>query len=65
MSDDYLIVAVESEELFHLGKLKALEAAIGRIEDIPHIQGSITPFNFITFQKKGKRLALVPMAPDR
>lgn len=35
MSDDYLIVAVESEELFHLGKLKALEAAIGRIEDIP------------------------------
>ena len=48
MSDDYLILVVESEEIFALDKLKALEEAIASIEAIPTILGSINPFNLNT-----------------
>ena len=65
VDDDYIIVAVESEELFALDKLKALEEVITRIEKLPDIHGSINPFNFITFQKKGKSLRLAPMSSGR
>ncbi|MBA7616870.1 Multidrug resistance protein MdtC [subsurface metagenome] len=65
MSDDYLILAVESEEIFALDKLKALEEAIARIEAIPNILGSINPFNFITFKREGKKITPVSMSPGR
>ncbi len=65
LTPDYLVVAVESEELFSLDKLKALEEAVNRIEMLPQVNGSINPFNLLTFEKKGKRIRLVPMSPGR
>ncbi|GAH68128.1 unnamed protein product, partial [marine sediment metagenome] len=61
----YLVVSVESKELFTIHKLKAFEEAISRIESLPEVFGTINPFNLITFQKEGKKLKLVPMSAGR
>ena len=60
---EYLMIAVESEELFSLEKLEAFDRAIGRIEKLAHVRKSINPFNLVTFQKQGQKLELVSMAP--
>ncbi len=60
---EYLIIAVEADELFSLEKLQAFDRAIKKIEVLPNVRESINPFNLISFQKKGKKLNLISMSP--
>jgi predicted RND superfamily exporter protein len=59
-----LLIAVESEDLYALEKLQAFEAAIERIKTVRPVLGSITPFNFVTFEWEGRRLVPLTMAPE-
>ncbi|KKK65254.1 hypothetical protein LCGC14_2976000, partial [marine sediment metagenome] len=60
-----LVLTVESEDLFNLDKLAVFARTITRIEKLPHVIGSISPFNLITFEKEGKKLKLTPMGRNR
>ncbi len=62
---EYLVLAIEGDGVYSLETLQAFERAIKKIESLPHIIDGIIPFEFITFQKEGKKLKLVPMAPGR
>jgi predicted RND superfamily exporter protein len=63
VEENYLVVAVEAEDPFTLPGLSAFARAIERLEAFPEIKKGITPFNLISFQKKGNRLALQPVSP--
>jgi predicted RND superfamily exporter protein len=60
---EYVFVSVESGELFVLDKLARFERACARIRALPGVRSAVTPFDLVTFEKEGKKLALVPMAP--
>ncbi|HUV08359.1 MAG TPA: MMPL family transporter, partial [Spirochaetia bacterium] len=61
-STDYLILAVESKDLFNIERLQAFDRAIQRVEALPHIKPAINPFGLITFRKNDKRLEIIPMS---
>lgn len=60
---EYMIVAVESPSPFTLNGLNALYEASLKVGELPEVKSIISPFNLITFQKDGKRLQILPMAP--
>ena len=62
-NQNYLIFAAESRNPFTLDGLAALETAIRELERLPQIEAGITPFNFLTFTKRGARLGIEPLAP--
>jgi predicted RND superfamily exporter protein len=62
---EFLIIAVESDNLFELKTLSAFYALIKQIENIPEIQTSINPFNMAAFEQKGKRFEVVPLATGK
>lgn len=64
-SGEYLVVAVESPEPFGLEKLAVLHDVLRRLEELPGLESGVTPFNLITFEKRGSRLVAVPVAPER
>jgi hypothetical protein len=65
VSGEYLVVAVSAPDPFALDKLAAYDQALRRLEELPELEPGITPFNLISFEKKGTRLTAVPVAPGR
>jgi predicted RND superfamily exporter protein len=65
ISGEYLVLAVSSENPLTLGKLAVLDRVLRRLEELPELKPGITPFNLLTFEKKGTRLAVVPLAPGQ
>jgi len=63
VEENYLVVAAEADDPLTLPGLNAFAQAIERLEAFPEIKEGITPFNLISFQKQGSRLALEPMSP--
>ncbi len=59
---DYLYLLAESENVFTLEKLRVFETALNSIQELPGIEGGITPFNFFTFRKAGVRLDVQPLS---
>ncbi len=59
---EYFVIAVESDGLFSIEKLRAFETAINRIKALPGFRLILNPFELISFEKKGKKLTLLPMA---
>ena len=59
----YLILAVQNNSPFEIGKLQALQEAIRSIEGEEEIHESVNPFNLPTFEKTGTRLRIVSMSP--
>ena len=57
-------LTVESDNLFTLNGLQALEEAISEVEKLPGISTGISPFSTLTFSNEGGRLAVQPMAPS-
>jgi predicted RND superfamily exporter protein len=64
-SGEYLVVAVSSPDVFNPAGLAAYGQALARLEELPELGPGITPFNLITFEKKGSRVAAVPVSPER
>ncbi len=62
---NFLIVTAESAGLFSVEKLQELEAAYRGIEAVPTVSAGITPFNFISFRKDGKRLEFSTLSGGR
>ncbi len=65
LSGEYLVVAVSGPRLFDPAGLAAFGEALARLEELPELEPGITPFNLISFEKRGTRLAAVPVAPER
>lgn len=61
-SGEHLILLVESDELFTLSGLGALQNAIDRISDLPEVTGAVTPFNLTTFRSENGTLRVVPLS---
>ena len=59
---DYLMVTAEAPDLFTLEKLAVFDGALQKISKLPGVQVGMTPFNYFTFEKDGKKLAIVTMA---
>jgi len=59
-----LLLAVEGEDLYSLEKLQGFESAIERLKADPAVLGAITPYNFVTFEREGRRLLPVTMAVE-
>ncbi len=64
VEENYLVVAAEADDPLTLPGLNAFAQAIEQLEEFPEIKEGITPFNLISFQKQGSRLALEPMSPE-
>jgi predicted RND superfamily exporter protein len=64
LSGEYLLLAVRSENPFDLEKLAVYYRVLERLEQLPELERGVTPFNLITFQKKGTRPVPVPVAPE-
>ena len=62
-STGYFLIAVESENLFNIERLNALEKAIGEVSRLPGIEPGINPFSTFTFTKKANQLVVNTMAP--
>jgi len=62
--EDYLVLALELKNPLDVPSLQAVETAVKKIEALPKAKTSITPFNMVTFDKEGKKLAVLPMSAE-
>ncbi len=63
ISGEYLVLAVQRDDPFQIEALSALYKVLSSLEELPELKKGITPFNLMTFTKKGSRLSVVPAAP--
>lgn len=59
---DYFVVAAKPKGGYSVEGLKALHAAIGRIEKLPDVHPAIDPFTYYTFKMVGRRITVVPLS---
>ncbi len=64
-NNEHLILLVESDDLFTLDGLNALQTTIDKISSLPEIIGAVTPFNFITFRTDDGDLRITPLSSGR
>ena len=57
------IVMLEAENLYSADNLNAIEMCIDRIASFPELSEPSSVLDFVTFEKKGTRLATVPIKP--
>jgi hypothetical protein len=62
-SSEYLVIAVQSPELYTVEKLAAFADAIAELEKLPQVRGSTSPFNFVTFRAEGRRVLPTQLGP--
>ena len=60
--EDYLVLALELKKPLDTASLRSIETAVKKIEALPKAKTSMTPFNMVTFEKKGKKLVVLPMS---
>ena len=61
----HLFFSVEFNEYPTVESVAAFHKVLKDLENHPDILSSISPFNFITFQKQGGRLSVEPIFPDK
>ncbi len=61
--DSHAMVIFMSPNLFTATTLALVADACRQIESVAHVKSSITPFNFLTFENRGGRLAIGTTAP--
>ena len=57
-----MLLSVHADDAISIDKLKLLYEFICKIENNKYVKNCITPFNFITFQNKNKRLSIEKIA---
>jgi predicted RND superfamily exporter protein len=62
-ASEYLVIAVQSPELYTVEKLTAFADAVTEIEKLPGVRGSTSPFNFVTFRAEGRRVLPTQLGP--
>ena len=65
ISGEYLVLAVESQDPFDISKLSVFYRVLNELEELPELEPGISPFNLMTFEKRGTRLTVVPIAPEQ
>ncbi len=55
----------EGDDMFSMQALNALQAVLADIQTIEGLKPPLSALSFITFQKKGTRLASVPLNPNK
>ena len=53
---NYLFLAIESDNLYSMDVLQTYSETIAKIEAFPEIQHALTPFNFVYFDNRGKKV---------
>jgi predicted RND superfamily exporter protein len=58
-----LYFMVEGDTIYEKETLDAIEVVLAQLQAFEEIGNNLSPFSFFTIQKKGTRLATVPMSP--
>ena len=61
----YFFVAVESEDLFTIEKMRVFEEALREVEMLPGILPGLTPFNAVSFEANGSMLKSINLSKGR
>ena len=61
--DSHALLIFMAPDLFTAARLSLVADACRRIESVEHVTSGITPFNFLTFENRGGRLAIGTSAP--
>lgn len=56
---------LEGDKLFEPETLSAIDKVLGELSGYEQLQSPLSPFSFVTIEKKGSRLATVPMSPHQ
>ena len=60
---DGFVVIFSSELLYTPEVLNTISSVMSQLETLDKVGYCLSPFDFVTVEKKGSRLALVPMSP--
>jgi len=64
LNSDYLMIAVEGEDLYTPATMKRLSIFIDEVSSLDKIAQPISPFNQYTFEKNGRQLKIVQFSPS-
>lgn len=56
---------LEGDRLFEPETLTAIDGVLAELADGEELQSPLSPFSFVTIEKKGTRLATIPMSPHK
>lgn len=56
---------LEGDKLFEPETLSAIDKVLGELSGYEQLQSPLSPFSFVTIEKKGSRLATIPMSPHQ
>lgn len=56
---------LEGDRLFEPETLSAIDKVLGELSGYEQLQSPLSPFSFVTIEKKGSRLATIPMSPHQ
>jgi hypothetical protein len=59
-----IVLAAESPRPLEMDKLAAFARAIEAIEALPHVRGTMNPFNFVVFERQGTRVTPSLLGPS-
>lgn len=63
--DESFFFLLEGNRLFEPQTLTAIQKVLQRLSEYDQLQTPLSPFSFVTFEKKGTRLATIPMSPHK
>lgn len=63
--DENFFFMLEGDRLFDPDTLTAIDGVLSELASYEQLQSPLSPFSFVTIQKKGTRLATIPMSPHQ
>lgn len=61
---NYIFVSISGDKLYTLEILQAFQKSIDDIMEIPEVEQSLNPFNFISFENDNKRIKATTLSPS-
>lgn len=58
-----LFVLIQGERVYHPESLNTIQAVLHQLDSLEIVDQTLSPFEFITVQKKGSRLSTLPLSP--
>lgn len=60
---NFTFISISGDNLYNFEILQAFQDAIDKVSDIPEVTMSLTPFNFISFEARGRQIAPTTLSP--